>query len=156
MILYSVIVFLSVYTSAVLFNGFDCQSPENPRYIYHQQCNNINKAAHKKDFAIMQKQNVKSLTGFFCNGFRTFEVSYCGAYSHTKHTGESRFNVPMTFSKQDCMQMISSTAYNTESQSSPCWHYCTADEIYSGDFPETGNQIHWIKQPMKRLTEKQW
>ena len=117
MILYSVIGFLSVYTSAVLFNGFDCQSPENPRYISHHQCNNINTAAHKKDFAIVQKQNVKSLTGYSCNGFRTYEVSYCGAYSHTKHTGETRFNVPMSFSKQECMQMISSRAYNTQSQS---------------------------------------
>ena len=59
------------------------------------------------------------LTGFSCNGFKTYEVSYSGAYSHTKHTGESPFNVPMTFSKQECMQMVSSRAYNTESQSFP-------------------------------------
>ena len=151
MILYCIIAFLSVYTSAVLFDGFDCQSPENPRYISHQQCNNVNKAVHKKDFAIVQKQTVKSLTGYSCNGFKTYEVSYCGAYSHTKHTGESRFNVPMTFTKQECMQMISSRAYHTETQSFPLkMNALSSISFYThGAIKYTGTNIQCVGTQMR-------
>ena len=70
--------------STVLSNdtldAFDCSQPKNSKYISHQECRKSMNILERKKFSIVQTKVASKIKGFICKGFKTAEVSYCGAY----------------------------------------------------------------------------
>ena len=71
------------------------------------------------DRIVVQKKDVESVIGYECHISITTLVNYCGAYSHTKDTGESTFGVPTRVSKEECQNMVNKGFYSTEYSSFP-------------------------------------
>jgi hypothetical protein len=119
--MYGVFSFLLVIGHSLQDNliGHDCYNPTNMRFLSHDQCRHYSTATQSQNLAILQKINVQSLDGLSCAVEMTKEVGYCGAYSHTKSSGESLFNVPLSVSPDQCKTMIEDGAYVTEMQSFP-------------------------------------
>ena len=109
--------FFVLATGSDLFTAYNCQNPKDAHYVSHQECHRGRDVVSKEKYTIVQRQTVHSLNSFSCLGFQTTEVGFCGAYSHTKHTGESRFHVPLLFSKSSCNDMVTTKAYLTDTQS---------------------------------------
>ena len=99
----------------------------------------------------MQKKTVSELKGYVCEGFKTVEVSYCGAYSHTKQTGESTFNVPIVFTQIECLAMVSSKSYVTNTMSYPLiLNSMNSIKIYThGAVTYTSNNIHCTGESLR-------
>ena len=99
----------------------------------------------------MQKKTVSELKGYVCEGFKTVEVSYCGAYSHTKQTGESTFNVPIVFTQIECLAMVSSKSYVTNTMSYPLiLNSMNSIKIYThGAVTYTGTNIHCTGESLR-------
>ena len=75
---------------ADLFTAFNCQNPQNTKFISHDECHMMVDSTRSQHFKILQRKSVSDLNGFSCSGFKTVEISYCGAYDHNKHTGICR------------------------------------------------------------------
>ena len=112
-----------VAVKADLFTAFNCQNPQNTKFISHDECHRTIDVTRSQHFKVLQRKSVSDLNGFSCSGFKTVEISYCGAYDHNKHTGESSFNVPIIFSQMECLAMISSKTYSTDTTSLPHTHW---------------------------------
>ena len=127
-----------------VFTGYNCQSPEDTKFISHQHCHKTLSTTKAKQFKILQKKTRTEISGYICEGYKTVEVSFCGAYSHTKQTGESTFNVPIIFSQLECLAMVSSKAYTTDAMSYPLiMNNINSIKFYThGSVTYTGTNIH--------------
>ena len=77
----TVLIFLSLTASGSdVFIGYNCQNPEDTKFISHEQCHKQQGTTETKQFNILQKKTVSEIKGYACEGFKTVEVSYCGAY----------------------------------------------------------------------------
>ena len=68
---------------------------------------------------ILQKTEMRETTGYECKVERTILVNYCGAYSHTKETGESVYNEPIKITSDACHEMANTRSFVAEQKSYP-------------------------------------
>ena len=136
---------------ADLFTAFNCQNPQNTKFVSHDECHKPIASTRSQQFKILQRKSVSDLNGFSCAGYRTVEVSYCGAYDHNKHTGESSFNVPIIFSQLECLAMISSKTFTTDSTSFPLvMNSLNSIKFFThGGVSYTGTNIHCTGQSLR-------
>ena len=102
-----------------MFYGFNCQEPFETKFINHANCRKHTDTLRLSEFMILQKRTARNIIGYECKGSKTSEVSYCGRYSHNKATGESLFNLPIKFHRDQCLELLRSKVYSTGSQSFP-------------------------------------
>ena len=88
-----------------IFEAYNCQNPENTRFLSHQECKV--KAGHKtkRKFSLIQKMKMDNITAISCSMQETIIVNYCGAYSHTKPSGMNRYSTTKVVSPDECMKM---------------------------------------------------
>ena len=99
--------------------AFNCENPVNARFLDHEVCNRHSDKLLTKQFSIVQRSSVSKIVGFVCSGWKTSEVGYCGRYSHNKFSAESKFNVPIQFDHDDCLNMVNKRVIVANSQSFP-------------------------------------
>ena len=127
-----------------VFTAYNCQEPEDTKFISHEECHKPMPTTKAKQIKILQKKTVYEIKGYVCEGFKTTEVSFCGAYSHNKQTGESRFNIPISFTQLECLTMISSKKYVTDSMTFPLtMNNMNSFQYYThGSISYTNTNIH--------------
>ena len=136
---------------ADLFTAFNCQNPQNTKFISHDECHKTIASTRSQHFKVLQRKTVSDLKGFSCAGYRTVEISYCGAYSHNKHSGENTYNVPIFFSQLECLAMISSKTFTTDSTSYPLvMNSLNSIKFFThGGVSYTGTNIHCTGQSLR-------
>ena len=102
------LIFAAIIASARvwdIFEAYDCQNPENTRFLSHQECKV--KAGHetKRKFSLIQKMKMDNITAISCSMQETIIVNYCGAYSHTKPSGMNRYSTTKVVSPDECTKM---------------------------------------------------
>ena len=75
--------------------------------------------SQEADMHILQKTEMRETTGYECKVERTILVNYCGAYSHTKETGESVYNEPVKITNDVCNEMANTRSFVAEQKSYP-------------------------------------
>ena len=101
------------------FVSYDCSDPTSFEYIPHHKCRLPSGTIVKNEYRILQERNIKPVDGHQCSITITNIVSFCGAYSHTKETGESTYNVPQHVSAKRCKQMVETGSFSSHSMSFP-------------------------------------
>ena len=136
---------------ADLFMAFNCQNPQNTKFISHDECHKPSASTRSQKFKVLQRKSVSDLNGYSCSGYKTVEIGYCGAYDHNKHTGESTFNVPIMFTQLECLAMISSKTYTTDTTSFPLvMNSLNSIKFFThGGVTYTGSNIHCTGQSLR-------
>ena len=134
-----------------MFSAYDCSNPSGITYIPHQDCHLPSNSLEKEQFSILQVQKVKKVEAHECSVTITTAISFCGAYSHTKETGASTFNVPQVVPPQRCKEMVDTGSFATNDMSFPIkiggLNYLTYVE--KGSIQLTGTNIHCTGEPLR-------
>ena len=101
------------------FIGHDCSAPVDIEYIPHNTCRIPTDTLVHNRMVILQDKHVKAVEGHQCTITMSTIISFCGAYSHTKETGESTYSVPQVVPPEKCRQMVASKSFSTNSMSFP-------------------------------------
>ena len=142
--LWVILVFSSVSKSQLdKLIGFDCSIPEDVKFIQHKECMISTHKSLEMDRIVVQKKDVEAITGFECSISITTLVNYCGAYSHTKDTGESTYGVPLRVSGDECKNMVEKGFFSTDHSSFPIkMNGLTYFNLYThGSISMTGSNI---------------
>ena len=151
------IIFMSVLTiQGDDFQAHDCSSPINMEYISHSKCRIPTNTVLQKTQIIVQETTVSDVDGYECSISLTTIISFCGAYSHTKETGESTFSIPQKVSPGLCRDMVSNQAFFSETNSFPLkMNAITSFNFFThGSISYTGNNIACVGEPLRMQNGK--
>ena len=113
------VIALTQLTTSDKFIGNDCRKPHNITYIRHEDCRVETENSQETDMHILQRTEMRETIGYECKVERTTLVNYCGAYSHTKETGESVYNEPIKITSETCHEMANTRSFVAEQKSYP-------------------------------------
>lgn len=138
------------------FIAHDCSSPADIEYIPHNACRIPTDTLIHKRMIILQDKHVKTVEGHECTVTMSSIISFCGAYSHTKETGESTFSVPQTVPAEQCRQMADTQTFSANSMSFPIkiggLNY--VNMFTHGSIEMTGNNINCQGVPLRMQNGK--
>jgi hypothetical protein len=142
----------STWSNDTLY-AYQCNNLVNSKYISHQDCLKHMDTLEKKQFSVVQTKSASKLSGFSCVGHKTTEVDFCGAYSHSKHSGQSTFHIPILFNKETCTNMAKNRVYTTPTQSFPlAINYINTFNSYThGGVKYTGTNIGCTGETLRLL-----
>ena len=133
------------------FIAHDCSSPDDIEYIPHNSCRIPTDTLVHKNMIILQDKHIKVVEGHECTVSISTIVSFCGAYSHTKETGESTFSVPQMVPAEKCREMVKTQTFSTNSMSFPiklgALNYINF--FTHGSIELTGNNINCQGVPLR-------
>ena len=96
------------------FEAYDCTESKEVRLLAHESC--LINQGHKsiEEFVIIQENKRRNITGYKCEIKESTIVDYCGHYSSTKATGESRYHVAKKIDGGQCREMVSKGTYEVD------------------------------------------
>ena len=135
------------------FIAHDCTKPSDIEYVPHHACRIPTDSLVHKEMVVLQDKNIKPIKGFECKITKTTIVSFCGAYSHTKTTGESTFGVIQMVSPEVCRSMVKTHLFITDTMSFPVQigSISHIKMFTHGSIKMTGSNIHCQGEPLRML-----
>lgn len=135
---------LVMSTECDKFTANDCRQPYDISYIRHEDCRVETENSQEAEMYVLQRTEMRETVGYECKVKRTTIVNYCGAYSHTKATGESIYNEPIMVPSETCREMATTGSFVAEQKSYPV--RMNAISVFSffthGSITRTDSNIH--------------
>ena len=113
------LLFLLMNVKGDKLNAFDCDEPTNVEYVSHHKCHIPTDSLTKREMVVLQEKRIQTIDGYECSIQLSTLISFCGAFSHTKETGQSTYNIPQIVSKEKCRQMAENGVFESELMSYP-------------------------------------
>ena len=95
----------------IKIEAFSCDKPSEVRMLAHENCAVHSGHSQAEEFTIIQSNPRRNITGYKCEIMESTIINYCGHYSSTKATGESRYHVAKKVSNEKCREMASKGTY---------------------------------------------